>query len=556
MWFHTYDTSGLNRIKQLLVNGSTSCLGINVWGNFDAISQFNNTYCVADKIGSNRGGHAVTIIGYDDTMTTHDGHGAFKLVNSWGPGWGAQGFFWMSYEAVMDHDLSHQAAGFLTDTVGYVPQLLARVRIQHPTRDRVGIQFSVGPRWSALWLKDFRAWRDPAIDWPFPDSKIVFDLTEAAPYITSLQTDSVYFVTWDSRADGQDGSIEHASVQHLDWGTIFASVSTPVQIPDDGSSVTAGMSIRQLDRDVSATCVLAPSGRLEPESSYVPRVEVRNWGTGPATFPVLLTIGAGYADTAQVSGLEPGGAETLAFAPWTVEPRCTVLVRCSTALAADEYTANDTCTALTWARYTDLALEAITVPADTVDSGTMVRPLVRVRNNGTQSELFLVTFKIPDEGYLRSTRTTVSANSDTLVSFAVWLPKNVGSHAMSCTLELAGDMDLSNDTVSGVVVVRAVGIAEAGTRSVQFGLEPPEPSLFRSSVELRFGLPAPAGVSLAIYDATGAVVRRLARGVRAAGVHCLTWDSRDEQGRTVPAGAYFCRLEAGGRRTTAVLLKL
>lgn len=29
-------------------------------------------------------GHAITIVGYDDTIETPDGKGAFKIMNSWG----------------------------------------------------------------------------------------------------------------------------------------------------------------------------------------------------------------------------------------------------------------------------------------------------------------------------------------------------------------------------------------------------------------------------------------------------------------------------------------
>jgi len=60
----------------------------------------------------------VTFVGYDDTLTTHDGTGAFRMVNSWGPSWGQQGYFWMSYEAVMDADLSQRSAGYLTTPSG------------------------------------------------------------------------------------------------------------------------------------------------------------------------------------------------------------------------------------------------------------------------------------------------------------------------------------------------------------------------------------------------------------------------------------------------------
>jgi hypothetical protein len=556
-WFHTTDTTGLNSIKQLLVNGSTACLAIWVWGNFDGIAGHDYMYCVADKSGSNRGGHLVTFVGYDDTLTTHDGTGAFRMVNSWGPSWGQQGYFWMSYEAVMDPDLSQRSAGYMIDTVGYVPKLLARVRIEHPTRDRVGLEFTVGKRWSSFWLKDFRSWRHAQTDRPFPDHNIVFDLTDAASFITSGQTDSIYFCAWDSKAEGLTGTILSASVQYLDWGTIFASGSTPLPIPDNGDAVAAGNRIQRLDHDVTASWILGPSGIVEPESAYVPSVEVRNYGTSPAAFPVLLTIGADYADTVQVAGLAPARAETLAFAAWTVPARCTAAVRCSTALAGDEYATNDTCSTLTWARYRDIALTDIAVPGDTVDSGVFVRPQVHVRNNGTQADFVTATFRIPDEGYLRSSRVTVPAHDVQSITFATWTPKVKGSHAFRCTLDMTGDMDQSNDTMSGVVSVRAgSGVAEEQSVPPEFRLDVPHPSLFGRSVAIGYALPLAGEVSLSVYDATGAIVRKLVQGTRPAGVHAVTWNGSDDAGREVPAGAYFCRLEAAGRRTTAVLLKL
>ena len=555
-WFHTTDTTGVNQIKQLLANGSTSCLSIWVWGNFDAIAAHDYMYCVADQEGSNRGGHLVTFVGYDDTLTTHDGKGAFRMVNSWGPGWGQQGYFWMSYEAVMDHELSQRATGFMTDTVGYVPKLLARVKMDHPTRDRVAIEFSVGKRWSSFWIKDFRSFRDARTDQPFPNHNMVFDLTDAASYITGGQADSIYFCTWDTRADGQTGTVLSSSVQYLDWGTIIASSSTPLPIPDDGDAVAAGHWIRHFDRDVSTTWIYGPTGIVEPESSYVPMVEVRNYGTDAATFPVLLTIGADYADTVQATGLAPASAETLAFSAWVVPARCTAAVRCTTALSSDEYTDNDTSSTRTWARYRDMALTDIAVPGDTVDSGVFVRPQVHVRNNGTQSDFVTATFSIPDEGYLRLSRVTVPPHDVQSITFATWTPKLVGEHAFRCSLDLTGDMDFSNDTMSGYVLVQPVGVAEGKSAPPQFRLDVPKPSVFSRNVTLNYALPRAAEVTLSLYDATGAMVRRLVQGVSPAGVHAVTWNGSDDAGREVPAGAYFCRLEAVGRRTTAVLLKL
>ena len=39
-------------------------------------------------------------------------------------------------------------------------------------------------------------------------------------------------------------------------------------------------------------------------------------------------------------------------------------------------------------------------------------------------------------------------------------------------------------------------------------------------------------------------------GPRAAGLHTLTWDGRDAQGRPCASGIYFCRLEAGSWKET------
>jgi hypothetical protein len=447
--------------------------------------------------------------------------------------------------------------GYMTDTVGYVPKLLARVKIEHPTRDRVAIEFTVGKRWSALWIKDFRSWRDARTDQPFPNHNMVFDLTDAASFITGGETDSIYFCSWDTRPDGHTGSIASSSVQYLPWGTIFASASTPLAIPDNGDAVAAGNRIQQLDHDVTAAWIFGPTGIVEPESAYVPRVEVRNYGSEAASFPVLLTIGAGYTDTVQVTGLAPTAAETLAFAAWTVPARCTAVARCSTMLAGDEYPTNDTCSTLTWARFRDMALTEIAAPGDTVDSGAIVRPQIFVRNNGTQAEFVTATFRIPDEGYLRSSRVSVPAHAVQSITFATWVPKLKGSHAFSCTLDLPGDMDHGNDTMNRVVTVRAgSGVAEGQSVPAEFRLDVPRPSLFGRSVVIGYALPRAAAVSLSIYDATGALVRQLRHGSTAAGTYQLVWDGRDGQGRAVPAGAYFCRLAAGGFRAAAALLKL
>ncbi len=43
--------------------------------------------------------HAVCIVGYDDNKFG----GAFEIMNSWGPSWGNNGFFWLTYDQVIQY---------------------------------------------------------------------------------------------------------------------------------------------------------------------------------------------------------------------------------------------------------------------------------------------------------------------------------------------------------------------------------------------------------------------------------------------------------------------
>ena len=69
------------------------------------------------------------------------------------------------------------------------------------------------------------------------------------------------------------------------------------------------------------------------------------------------------------------------------------------------------------------------------------------------------------------------------------------------------------------------------------------PNPLRESTLLRFQLPHPALVELALFDVSGRRVRTLLQGeARFPGVHEIAWDGRDDRAARVPSGVYFCRL--------------
>jgi len=61
-------------------------------------------------------------------------------------------------------------------------------------------------------------------------------------------------------------------------------------------------------------------------------------------------------------------------------------------------------------------------------------------------------------------------------------------------------------------------------------------------------------VSVQLLDVNGRVVRRLLDGPNPAGDHSLLWDGRDDQGRDLPAGAYFTRIETANGTTRGRLV--
>ena len=78
----------LNNIKKSLSNGNPVIIGMSAYASF--------TYAKGVWNGSQdnfRGGHAMTIIGYDDNKYG----GSFEIMNSWGTTWGNGGFIWVRY---------------------------------------------------------------------------------------------------------------------------------------------------------------------------------------------------------------------------------------------------------------------------------------------------------------------------------------------------------------------------------------------------------------------------------------------------------------------------
>ena len=89
-------------------------------------------------------------------------------------------------------------------------------------------------------------------------------------------------------------------------------------------------------------------------------------------------------------------------------------------------------------------------------------------------------------------------------------------------------------------------------------LYPSMPNPFRGVTEIRYAAPAVGErLSVSVYNIGGQHVRTVLDEMVAPGLGSVIWDGRDEAGRRVSAGVYFCRavLWADEARTKLILLK-
>lgn len=82
------------------------------------------------------------------------------------------------------------------------------------------------------------------------------------------------------------------------------------------------------------------------------------------------------------------------------------------------------------------------------------------------------------------------------------------------------------------------------------------PNPFNPATNIRFDLPARGHVNLQVFDVAGRLIRTLVDEDREAATHEVMWDGTDDAGRTVPSGAYYCRVTSGTGTSTAKMLLL
>jgi hypothetical protein len=87
-------------------------------------------------------------------------------------------------------------------------------------------------------------------------------------------------------------------------------------------------------------------------------------------------------------------------------------------------------------------------------------------------------------------------------------------------------------------------------RPLKTHLYSPFPTPSVSRVTIRYALATDVRALLQVHDLAGRVVRTLCASSMKRGAYSVTWNGRDDRGRELARGVYFCRLSAGECRAT------
>ena len=88
-------------------------------------------------------------------------------------------------------------------------------------------------------------------------------------------------------------------------------------------------------------------------------------------------------------------------------------------------------------------------------------------------------------------------------------------------------------------------VADGGRPALSLGLLGANP--VRGNAALNFTLSQAGSVRLQLIDVSGRVARTLVDGSMSGGPHAASWNGRDDEGRSLPSGLYFARLDAEGK---------
>lgn len=413
--------SDLTAMKTRLSNGYVGTTRTNVYSNWynnypSNVTGINNGVLFAND-GSNVGGHALTIVGYDDNKSYYDGistrYGAFLIANSWGSSWGVtntggskKGFMWVAYDFFKSTSSCFGMMFYNTDIDNYRSKMYAIAGLNHSQRGYLVYSGGVGTTSSPSWLAPDVLYYSGGTSLAVNDSKrIVVDLNDGISSISNFSAIKLFVNLAVSSSASSNGTITSA-----DFKTDFDGDGTFVTVSSSDPTVT----VTPGNEGYATALFAADFLMVTPGTGYTPAgpeggdftpsskdYTISNIGT--SSFDWSATHTASWADISKTAGTLAGGAsDTITV---SVKPS-------ANSLAAGTYTGT-------------LTLKNIATGLEqTRDLSLTVRPLAKFGWNtiGTQSVLFPFEISIAAQDSLGETIKTfngtvnISANTSVVHS--------------------------------------------------------------------------------------------------------------------------------------------
>lgn len=233
------DREGVDKVRRYLYDAGDGSAhgGILTYSALAEGWKFNSSYSGPSETGytylltklATDGAHAMTIVGYDDTVEfTVDGqtyYGAFIVVNSYGTWWGNEGRYYLPYYFFLQSDrpsliLSHDVTGVVTEY--REPRIVFKVKITYDSRNDLSFTMGVADKpYAEAPTITFKAGiadkqgGDMNMQGAYGSATIemAFDFTEALPKYASF-TEPKYFLSVMRSENGTvgNGSIDYFSV--------------------------------------------------------------------------------------------------------------------------------------------------------------------------------------------------------------------------------------------------------------------------------------------------------------------------------------------------------
>lgn len=203
--------------------------------------------------------------------------------------------------------------------------------------------------------------------------------------------------------------------------------------------------------DVGVLQINNPLGNIDSTASVAVSAVVKNLGTQPETFNVTFAIGS-WTNTKQVTAIPPNSTLTVNFDPWSVGPRGNYNVMCYTQFVDDPLNYNDTTYGSLSVKVNDVGIYEIIEPVGNIDSTGFIAPKLKVKNFGTETATFNVTFQIHN---WNNTQTVENLNGGAMltVEFIPWQVIPRGAYPIRCSTYLAGDMVSANNVMSDSISI-------------------------------------------------------------------------------------------------------